>query len=227
MTARHGERNNNADEEATDGDSRPRVARCGARISRRRVAVIAQGAARSRRSWDWRHSEIRRLSKDDARSAARARRWQRKRTQQRLRHGDGSTAAMTTSGDATRGTHHGGARQTTSDLHGLRRDERRGGALSIGRIRDFDEIATTRWRARRQGPRPKSDVFHGRPSILSGSIDGVRAGRQGSRPKPESAGLLPRLNDFLVGTPYLASLIDGLFTVFYIHAFLIPFVLFA
>ncbi|KAK9094524.1 hypothetical protein Scep_025993 [Stephania cephalantha] len=26
--------------------------------------------------------------------------------------------------------------------------------------------------AGRQGPRPKSDVFHGRPSILSGSMDG-------------------------------------------------------
>ncbi|KAK9114626.1 hypothetical protein Syun_021423 [Stephania yunnanensis] len=32
----------------------------------------------------------------------------------------------------------------------------------------------------------------------------------------------------LVGTPcYLASLIDGLFTVCYIHAFFIPFVIFA
>ncbi|KAK9094236.1 hypothetical protein Scep_025705 [Stephania cephalantha] len=37
----------------------------------------------------------------------------------------------------------------------------------------------------------------------------ARAGRQVSRPEPESAGLLPRLNDLLVGTPcYLASLID-------------------
>ncbi|KAK9083551.1 hypothetical protein Scep_030022 [Stephania cephalantha] len=27
-------------------------------------------------------------------------------------------------------------------------------------------------RAGRQGPRPKSDVFHGRPSILSGFMDG-------------------------------------------------------
>ncbi|KAK9148340.1 hypothetical protein Scep_007097 [Stephania cephalantha] len=37
----------------------------------------------------------------------------------------------------------------------------------------------------------------------------VRAGRHVSRPEPESAGLLPRLNDLLVGTPcYLASLID-------------------
>ncbi|KAK9114927.1 hypothetical protein Syun_021724 [Stephania yunnanensis] len=53
-------------------------------------------------------------------------------------------------------------------------------------------------------------------------------GRHGARPKPESAGPLPRLNDFLVGTPcYLASLIDVLFTVCCIHAFLIHFVLFA
>ncbi|KAK9105687.1 hypothetical protein Scep_022531 [Stephania cephalantha] len=29
---------------------------------------------------------------------------------------------------------------------GLRCDERRGGALSADRMRDFDEIATTRWR---------------------------------------------------------------------------------
>ncbi|KAK9149248.1 hypothetical protein Scep_008005 [Stephania cephalantha] len=36
----------------------------------------------------------------------------------------------------------------------------------------------------------------------------VRAGRQVSRPEPESAGLLSRLNDLLVETPcYLASLI--------------------
>ncbi|KAK9104753.1 hypothetical protein Scep_021597 [Stephania cephalantha] len=45
-------------------------------------------------------------------------------------------------------------------------------ALSTGRMRDFDEIATTRRRAGRPGPRPKSDVFHGRLSILSGSMDG-------------------------------------------------------
>ncbi|KAK9157435.1 hypothetical protein Scep_004009 [Stephania cephalantha] len=56
----------------------------------------------------------------------------------------------------------------------------------------------------------------------------VRVGRHGARPNPKSAGIFPRLNDLLVGTPcYLASLIDGLFTVLYIHAFIIPFVLFA
>ncbi|KAK9100356.1 hypothetical protein Scep_023786 [Stephania cephalantha] len=38
---------------------------------------------------------------------------------------------------------HGGGKQR---MRGLRRDERRGGALSTGRMRDFDEIATTRWR---------------------------------------------------------------------------------
>ncbi|KAK9083123.1 hypothetical protein Scep_029594 [Stephania cephalantha] len=46
---------------------------------------------------------------------------------------------------------------------------------------------------------------------LSGplAIARVRAGRHVSRPEPESAGLLPRLNDLLVETPcYLASLID-------------------
>ncbi|KAK9132745.1 hypothetical protein Scep_012273 [Stephania cephalantha] len=32
----------------------------------------------------------------------------------------------------------------------LRRDEQRGGALSTGRMRDFDEIAMTRWRSRRR-----------------------------------------------------------------------------
>ncbi|KAK9148415.1 hypothetical protein Scep_007172 [Stephania cephalantha] len=32
-------------------------------------------------------------------------------------------------------------------------------ALSAGRMRDFDEIATTRWRAGRQGPRPKPEVL--------------------------------------------------------------------
>ncbi|KAK9105182.1 hypothetical protein Scep_022026 [Stephania cephalantha] len=41
------------------------------------------------------------------------------------------------------------------------------------------------------------------------AIARVRAGRQVSRPEPESAGLLPRLNDLLVGTLcYFASLID-------------------
>ncbi|KAK9134537.1 hypothetical protein Syun_013867 [Stephania yunnanensis] len=56
------------------------------------------------------------------------------------------------------------------------------------------DLRYERVRAERQGPRPKSDGFHGRPSILSGSIVArVKAGRQGSRPKPESTGLLPRL----------------------------------
>ncbi|KAK9105219.1 hypothetical protein Scep_022063 [Stephania cephalantha] len=53
------------------------------------------------------------------------------------------------------GTHHGGggggdrraaAAANEREKRGLRRDERRGGALSTGRMRDFDEIATTRWR---------------------------------------------------------------------------------
>ncbi|KAK9127956.1 hypothetical protein Syun_016753 [Stephania yunnanensis] len=33
----------------------------------------------------------------------------------------------------------------------------------------------------------------------------VKAGRLGSRPKPESAGIFPRLNDLLVGTPSMAD----------------------
>ncbi|KAK9134832.1 hypothetical protein Syun_014162 [Stephania yunnanensis] len=75
------------------------------------------------------------------------------------------------------------------------------------RVRRY--LIVERVRVGRHGARPKPEV---------------RVGRLGARPKPESSGLLPRLNDFLVGTPcYLASLIDGLFTVLYIHAFLISF----
>ncbi|KAK9147457.1 hypothetical protein Scep_006214 [Stephania cephalantha] len=127
------------------------------------------------------------------------------------------------------------------------RRRQRGGALSIGWMRDFDEITTTRW----SGSIDKRVVVtvYLRYELLSGRrrylpiectfealirvcgyliVARVRAGRHGTRPKPESAGIFPRLNDLLVGTTcYLASLIDGLFTVLYIHAFIIPFVLFA
>ncbi|KAK9106126.1 hypothetical protein Scep_022970 [Stephania cephalantha] len=62
---------------------------------------------------------------------------------------------------------------------------------SDARFRRNRDDAMEDWR---QGSRPKSDVFHGRPSILSGSMDGssssrARAGRQGSRPSLYYPGL--------------------------------------
>ncbi|KAK9095539.1 hypothetical protein Scep_027008 [Stephania cephalantha] len=85
--------------------------------------------------------------------------------------GEGCAAAMARErGDAVVVDAAGGGAAAAPPAGQRRRQ--RGGAVSTGRTRDFDEIMTTRWRAGRQGPRPKSDVFHGRPSILSGSMDG-------------------------------------------------------
>ncbi|KAK9100358.1 hypothetical protein Scep_023788 [Stephania cephalantha] len=100
------------------------------------------------------------------------------------RRDNGSDRQRRTSGDATQrgGTHQRRRRPATSGAGDrrattwLRRDERRGDALLTGRMRDFVEIATTRW----------SESI-GKRVMVTGYLryEKVRAGRQGPRPKPE------------------------------------------
>ncbi|KAK9125156.1 hypothetical protein Scep_014002 [Stephania cephalantha] len=150
------------------------------------VARTAQrGGVDQRRLQIWRELARLRGADGDRRRRRRQRRRQAAAPARQRRRGKrfGSTVMARERGDATQrggtavGSGRGGGRR------GRRAAPAGGGAAaptarwrvvdrSDARFRRNRDDAMERVRAGRQGPRPKSDVFHGRPSIFSGSMDG-------------------------------------------------------